>query len=287
MDMLNSTSLMIPNKSISTSGNEIVIYQPNEILRIEVRLENESVWLSQQRIAELFGVQKAAISKHLKNIFASGELIEQLVVSKMETTTSHGAQAGKTQTHTVNCYNLDAIIAVGYRVNSIRATHFRIWATAVLREYLLTGYAIHQKIINLEDKVERRLTKQDASISELQKQVDVIVKTNLQPPQGVFYDGQIWDACSLVEKLISKAKRSILLIDNWVDNITLDLLSKKQTNTNVEIVTSKKGNKLSSSEINKFNAQYPKLIVNESAKFHDRFLILDDIELYLFGASLK
>jgi len=171
--------------------NEIVVYQPDKTLRLEVELHDESIWLTQQKIADLFGVQKAAISKHLKNIFATGELSEGMVVSKMETTTTHGAMAGKTQTHCVNCYNLDAIIAVGYRVNSHMATQFRIWATQVIKAYLLKGYAVNARFNQLEDKVDRRLAKHDADIVELKDKVDFFVHTSQPPVQGVFYDGQV------------------------------------------------------------------------------------------------
>ena len=267
--------------------NEIVVYQPDETFHLEVQLRDESIWLTQQKIADLFGVQKAAISKHLKNIFETGELQEAVVVSKMETTTRHGAVGGKVQRHFVNIYNLDAIIATGYRVNSLRATQFRIWATQVLKAYLLKGYAFNARISQLEDKMDRRLAQHDADIVELKDKVDFFVQTQAQPVQGVFYNGQLWDACSLVEKLIARAKKTILLIDSWVDRGTLDLLAKKRAEVAVTLVASPRGNKPAASDIAKFNAQYPSLAVKTSADFHDRFLILDDKELYLIGASLK
>ena len=140
---------MTPQKS------EIVVYQPNETLRLEVRLQGESIWLPQQRIADLFGVQKAAISKHLKNIFASGELVESATVSKMETVQVEGSRR---VTRQIDLYNLDAIIAVGYRVNSHMATRFRIWATQALKAYLLKGYAFNTRLNQLEDKMDRRFS---------------------------------------------------------------------------------------------------------------------------------
>ena len=276
---------MTPQKS------EIVVYQPNETLRLEVRLQGESIWLPQQRIADLFGVQKAAISKHLKNIFASGELVESATVSKMETVQVEGSRR---VTRQIDLYNLDAIIAVGYRVNSHMATQFRIWATQVLKTYLLKGYAFNARLNLLEDKMDRRFFRHEAEIVELKDKVDFFVQTQTPPIQGVFYDGQLWDACSLVERLVARARASILLIDNWVGAETLDLLAKKRKGVPVTVVTSEHKDRrgkprptLAETDIAKFNAQYPSLMVRYSEKFHDRFLILDDGEIYLIGASLK
>lgn len=272
--------------------NEIVVYQPNETLRLEVQLRDESIWLQQQKIAELFGVQKAAISKHLKNIYASGELQPAATVSKMETVQVEGRRR---VVRNVEVYNLDAIIAVGYRVNSKLATQFRIWATGVIKAYLLNGYAFNARMNQLEDKVDRRLAKHDQDIVELREKVDFFVKTSTPPLQGVFYDGQIWDAFVLAEKLIASAKKSIFLIDNWATETTLDMLSKKRKGVSVTVVTSQhfdrkthqSHHKILPTDIAKFNAQYPKLDVRFSENFHDRFLILDDSEIYLIGASLK
>ncbi len=264
--------------------NEIVIYQPNETIRLEVRLENDTVWLTQLKIAELFGVQKSAISKHIKNIFVSGELCMNSTVSKMETVQIEGI---RTVVRMQEYFNLDVIIAVGYRVNSVRATQFRIWATKILKEYLLQGYSVNARLSHLEGTMYHKLSSFDNRIERLEKKVDFFVQTQTPPLQGVFFEGQLWDACSLVEKLIARAKSSILLIDSWVSVETLDMLAKKNSGVAVSIVTSKHGNKLASSDIVKFNTQYPTLTIKESAAFHDRFLILDDKEIYLIGASLK
>jgi len=264
--------------------NEIVVYQPSETLRLEVRLHEESIWLSQQKIADLFGVQKAAISKHLKNIFASGELVREATVSKMETVQFEG---GRSVARAIEMFNLDAIIAVGYRVNSRMATQFRIWATQVIKAYLLKGYAVNTRLIQLEDKMDRRLAKHDADIVDLKEKVDFFVRTSQPPVQGIFYNGQVFDAHVFAVKHILSAKKSILLIDSWVDVVTLELLAKKKRGVTVEIVASPRGNKLSASDIAKFNAQYGGLNVRMSRSFHDRYLIIDDSTVYLFGASLK
>lgn len=196
---------------MSVKENQIVVYQPNETVRLETRYAHESIWLTQLKIAELFGVQKAAISKHLKNIYSTGELSREATVSKMETVQNEG---GRTVVRDQEFYNLDAIIAVGYRVNSAMATRFRIWATQVLKSYLLKGYAVNTRLAQLEDSVDRRLAKHDERIATLEEKVDFFVQTQTPPLQGVFYDGQLWDARALVLKLVAGAKRSLILIDN-------------------------------------------------------------------------
>ena len=252
--------------------NEIVVYQPDETVRLEVRVENETVWLTQSLIGELFGVDRTTVVRHIRNIYQSGELVESATCAKNAQVQQEG---GRSVSRIVPFYNLDVIIAVGYRVNSLRATRFRQWATGVLREYLLRGYAVNDRL----DRLERKVAKHD-------EQIGMIVRTALPPAEGLFFDGQLWDACSLVERLVARAKTSILLIDSWVGPGTLDMLAKKRSGVAVEIVTSPNG-KLAATDIAKFNAQYPTLSVRVSTKFHDRFLILDDKELYHVGASLK
>ena len=276
---------------MTASENQIVVYQPNETVRLDVRLENETVWLTQLKIAELFGVQKAAISKHVKNIFASGELVRDATVSKLETVQTEG---GRTVVRTQEFFNLDVIIAVGYRVNSRRATQFRIWATKVLKEYLLRGYSVNARLNQLEDTMHRNLARHDDRIATLEQKVDFFVQTQIPPVQGVFYDGQLWDARALVLKLVAGAKRSMILIDNWATPGTLDLFAKKRKGVKVTIFTSEHYDKkhvphrkISDADIKTFNTQYPKLAVRYNETFHDRFLIIDDKELYLIGASLK
>ena len=175
------------NAEMNASGNQIVVYQPNATVRLDVRLENETVWLTQLKIAKLFGVQKAAISKHIKNIFASGELIKEATVSKMETVQNEG---GRTVVREQEFFNLDVIIAVGYRVNSKRATQFRIWATRIIKDYLLRGYSINSRLNLLEDKVDRRLVAHDQRISTLESKVDFFVQTKEPPLQGIFYQNR-------------------------------------------------------------------------------------------------
>ncbi|HPD59068.1 MAG TPA: RhuM family protein [Paludibacteraceae bacterium] len=249
-------------------NNEIILYQSDNAVELEVILENETIWLTQAQIAELFGTRRQAITKHLKNIFDSGELSENSVSSKMELTAKDG------KNYLTNFYNLDAILSVGYRVNSKNATQFRIWANKVLKDYLLKGYAVNQRIENLERRV-----------SATEDKIDFFVKTALPPVQGIFYDGQIFDAYKFVADLVKSATKSIVLIDNYLDESVLILLSKRKENVKCQIFT----NKISAQfklDLEKFNAQYPPVEVKEFSKSHDRFLIIDET-IFHIGASLK
>ena len=247
--------------------NQIVVYQPNETVRLDVRLENETVWLTQAQLCELFQRDVSVISRHIKNIFNEGELEKESNLHFLQIANSD---------RPVALYSLDVIISVGYRVKSVIGTRFRQWANKVLKEYILRGYAVNERL----ERLERKVLKHD-------EQIALVLQTALPPIQGVFYEGQLWDACSLVEKLIGRAKKTILLIDSWVGPGTLDILAKKRNGVKVEVVTSPRGNKLAATDIAKFNAQYGGLSVKTSMAFHDRFLIIDDKELYLIGASLK
>ncbi len=261
--------------------NEIILYKPNEIAEhIEVRIDGErdTVWLTQQQIADLFGTQRPAITKHLGNIFKSGELDENVVSSILEHTTQHGAIKGKNQNIKVKYYNIDAVLSVGYRVNSLQATQFRIWANRILKDYLLKGYAINNRMNRLEDNVHQ--------LSKKVNEIDLQINTHLIPTQGVFFDGQIFDAYELASKIIRSAKKNIVLIDNYIDENTLTHLAKKNKNVNVLLLT-KTTTKQLTLDIEKANAQYGNFELKTFAKSHDRFLIIDDKEVYHLGASLK
>jgi len=258
--------------------NQIVVYQPNETVRLDVRLENETVWLTQEQMCQLFQRDRSVITKHIRNVFSEGECDEMNNVQIL-----HINQRGRP----LALYSLDVIISVGYRVKSLMGTQFRRWATQILKNHLLHGQALIQRINVVEDRLDRRLAKTEADVVELKDKVDFFVQTQTPPLQGVFYEGQLWDACSLVEKLVGRAKKTILLIDSWVGPGTLDMLAKKRNGVAVEVVASPRGNKHAQSDIEKFNAQYGGLSLKTSAAFHDRFLIVDDKELYLIGVSLK
>ena len=261
-------------------NNEIVIYRPNAKLQLQVRLENETIWLTQSQIADLFAVQRPAITKHLGNIFTSHELEESSVSSILE----HTAQDGKT--YQTKFYNLDAILSVGYRVNSINATQFRQWANKVLKEYLLRGYAVNERLMLMKEEIDYKLAKHESLLQEHQKQIDFFVKAELPPREGVFMDGQIFDAFALATRLIKSAKKSICLIDNYVDDSTLAMLSNKMQGVKVIIITHTLSESLNLAE-NRFNQQYGELTIRTNSKIHDRFLIIDNEHLYLIGASLK
>ncbi|MBO5647419.1 MAG: virulence RhuM family protein [Kiritimatiellae bacterium] len=268
--------------------NQIIVYQPNETVRLDVRLENETVWLTQEQMALLFGRDQSVIARHVGNIFKEGELDKNSVYAKNAYTASDG------KTYQVAFYNLDVVISVGYRVKSLQGTHFRQWATGVLKEYLIRGYAVNTRLNQLEDKVDRRFAKQESDITELKNKIDFFIQTETPPLQGVFYDGQLWDARALVLKLVSGAKKSLILIDNWATTETIDIFAKKRKGVKLTIFTSEHydkkhvpHHKISDEDVKVFNSQYPKLTVNYTESFHDRFLIVDDKELYLIGASLK
>ena len=254
--------------SIQMQENEIVLYQPNDAIHLEVRMANESVWLTQPQIALLFGVQRPAITKHLRNIFKSGELEESSVSSILE----HTATDGKV--YQTQFYNLDAILSVGYRVNSINATMFRKWANSVLKEYLLKGYSINQRFERLEQRVSRT-----------EEKIDFFVRTSLPPVEGVFYDGQIYDAYELVSKLVKSARHRIILIDNYIDESVLTLLDKRNNGVTAEIYTHQPTPQLLL-DIQRHDSQYAPIPVHTLTRSHDRFLLLDE-DVYHIGASLK
>jgi len=254
--------------------NEIVLYQPNDAVHLEVRISNESVWLTQTQIAFLFGVDKSGISRHLKNIFESEELDEALVVAKFATTTQHGAIEGKTQTTETKFYNLDAILSVGYRVNSFNATMFRKWATNVLKDYLLKGYSVNQRIERLENRM-----------SKTEEKIDFFVRTALPPAEGIFFNGQIFDAYTFVCDLIRSVKKQIILFDNYIDDSVLKMLDKHGDGVDVRILTKSISQQLQL-DIEKHNSQYSPIKLEVFANSHDRFLCIDDT-VYHIGASLK
>ena len=253
---------------ISDLNGEIVMYNPDETIRLEVRLGEDTVWLSQQQIAMLFGVKQPAISKHLNNIFRSGELSEASVYSILEYTASDGKR------YQTKFYNLDAILSVGYRVNSINATMFRQWANKVLKEYLLKGYSVNRRFEQLEQRVSRT-----------EEKIDFFVRTSLPPVQGIFYDGQVFDAYRFVSDLVRKAKHTITLIDNYVDDTVLTLLDKRAANVKATIYTQHVSQQLKL-DIERHNSQYPAISVMQFNRAHDRFLLVDD-EVYHIGASIK
>jgi len=269
-------SLTTTNKPDISQG-EIVIYQPTgeENIQLEVRVEDESVWLTQAQMAELFDSTKQNISLHINNIFKEGELNQYSTVKEYLTVQIEGKRQVK---RNLAIYNLDIIISVGYRVKSFRGTQFRIWANKVLKNYLLKGYAVNQRIVKIEDDVRFLKTKVN--------DIDFQIKTNLPPHEGIFYDGQIFDAWQFVSNLVKSAKKSIVLIDNYIDENVLMLFAKRNPDVKATIFTGKINQQLKT-DIEKFNAQYDEIEVKQFTKSHDRFLIIDEQSVYHIGASLK
>lgn len=249
---------------------EIILYQPDSEIKLELRLEEETVWLTQEQIAILFGTKRPAITKHLNNIYNSDELDRSSTCSILE----HMGNDGK-QKYITTYYNLDAILSVGYRVNSKNATLFRRWANSVLKEYLLKGYSVN-----------RRLTELEHTVAEHSKKIDFFVRTSLPPVEGVFYEGQLFDAYKFATDLIRTAKKSILLIDNYVDETVLLMLSKRNDGVKADIYTQTISRQLQL-DLNRHNSQYPPITIHVYKRSHDRFMIIDGMDVYHIGASLK
>ena len=255
----------------SVEVGEVAIYNPDDTIRLEVRLEQETVWLTHTQMGLLFGVDRTVIVKHVSNIYNSDELDEAATCAKIAQVRNEG---GRRVRRTSKYYNLDMILSVGYRVNSRNATYFRKWASAILKDYLLRGYAINPRL----EQLERRVAKTE-------EKIDFFVKTAVPPAEGIFFDGQIFDAYEFVCSLIKSAKARIILIDNYVDESVLTMLDKRPAGVSASIFTQKISQQLSL-DIAKHDAQYPPIPVQVFNKSHDRFLIIDD-RVYHVGASIK
>ena len=249
------------------------MYQPDEMVKLEVRMENETVWLTQAQIAELFERDRTVITKHINNVFKEKELEEKSNVQFL-----HIANSDKP----VKYFSLDVIISVGYRVKSIRGTQFRQWANRVLKDYLLKGYSVNQRLNDMG----KELAEIKETLYEHSKKIDFFVRTSLPPVEGIFFDGQIFDAYKFATDLIRSARKSLLLIDNYVDESVLLMLSKRNPGVFATIYTQKITPQLQL-DLDKHNDQYPPINVRTYRNSHDRFLIVDDKEVYHIGASLK
>lgn len=249
---------------------DLIIYQDGE-LELNVSVENETVWLNRNQISELFDRDVKTIGKHINNVFKDQELDKVSVVANFATTASDG------KIYNIEHYNLDVIISVGYRVKSRKGIHFRQWATKVLKEFIFTGYSI-----NSEKITQQRLFSLESDVADIKSHIQ---NNSLELKQGIFYNGQIFDAHVFVSNLIKNAKTSIILIDNYIDESTLTLLSKNK-NIQIEIYTQTITKQLKL-DIEKYNIQYNNLVVNQTKSFHDRFMIIDNQEVYHIGASLK
>ena len=262
-------------QNIEQTG-EIVMYQPDETIRLEVRMEGETVWLTQAQMAELFDKDRTVIGRHIRNIYKEEELEKDITCAKF----AHMGIDGDQQ-YEYTAYNLDVIISVGYRVKSKRGTKFRQWANKILKEYLLQGHVVNSRIVALE----QHAAKQDVEIMAIKNKIDFFVRTSLPPVEGIFYDGQIFDAYRFVSDLIRKAKTSVVLIDNYIDDTVLSLLDKRREGVKA-IVYTKSVNEQLQLDIKRHNEQYAAIEVRQFNKAHDRFLLIDD-EVYHVGASIK
>ena len=256
---------------MNQNNGEIILYQPDNNIRLEVRMHEETVWLNLIQMAQLFGRDKSVISRHIRNVFQERELLRETTVAKFATVQ---IENGRQVLRQIDYYSLDVIISVGYRVKSIRGTRFRQWANSVLKDYLLRGHAINQRFERLEQRV-----------AKTEEQIGFFVRTALPPAEGIFYDGQIFDAYTFAADLIRSAHKRVILIDNYVDDSVLKTLTKRGEGVNASIIT-RKISEAFSVDLERHNRQYPPVEIRTSDRFHDRFLIIDNT-VYHLGASLK
>ena len=275
--------------SVNEVQGEVIFYQPDNTMRLEVRLEDETVWLTQQQMVTLFQSSKANVSEHIRNIYDQGELEQEATVRNFRTVRKEG---NRMVNRTLTYYNLDAIISVGFRVNTKRGIMFRQWANRTLKEYLLRGYAFHQQMIAMQRQIDVRLEEQNERLSAVENHLhehdqkfDMIVKTPELPNEGVFFDGQIFDAFKLVMQLIKSAEHRIILIDNYINEDILTMFDQRANGVTACIYTARIDSAMQLA-IQRHDAQYDPIPVNVFRMSHDRWLIIDD-KVYHFGASLK
>ena len=264
---------------------EIVLYQPDESIRLEVRIEDETVWLTQAQMAELFQTTKQNVSLHINNIFKEGELLKEMVVKESFTTTIHGAIEGKFQRNKISLYSLDVIISVGYRVKSHVGTRFRQWATRVLKEYMLRGFSINQHLISLQEHFDNRFSSLESRVDNHEQKIDFLIQKEQPVTEQLFSTGCVWDAYTFVSNLVRSASKRIVLIDSFVDERTLLILDKRTDGVDCTIHT--RYNSKLQLDIQKHNQQCNRIdIIQLPQAVHDRYLIIDD-EVWLLGASVK
>lgn len=255
--------------------NEIILYQPDETVKLEVRMSEETVWLTQQQMSILFETSKQNISLHINNIFKERELDKDSVVKEYLTTAADG------KNYRTRIYNLDVIISVGYRVKSPRGTQFRIWANSILKDYLLRGYALNNRLERIENQVEN----QQKQIADHQQKIDFFVRTALPPVEGIFYDGNMLEPFAFVNKLIRSARERIVLIDNYVDETVLLRLAEREENVQAKIYTQRTSPSFNVA-LAQHNNQYEPINLSIFTQSHDRFLLIDQ-DVYHIGASIK
>ena len=264
--------------------NEIVLYQRDETVRLEVRIENETVWLNQAQMAVLFGTKRQAITKHIKNIFDCGELQKEATCSILELVRLEGS---RNVTRQIEFYNLDVIISVGYRVNTMSGIHFRQWATTVLKERLLKGIRIDTRLAQMEERIDRRLSAHDKVLQSHEEKIDFFIRTNLPPVEGVLFEGQVLDARLFAENLIKTAQQEVVLIDNYIDASDFDILECRNANVEATIFVERITPALLVLQSDCLMQTGRKTELRATrTRVHDRFLIIDN-QVYHIGASLK
>lgn len=265
------------------SKDEIIIYQPNDNTKIEVRLNDEMIWLSQPQIVQLFQSSKSNISEHIRNIYSQNELDKNSTVRIFRTVQTEG---NRNVHRNITYYNLDMIISIGFRVNTKIGIHFRQWANNILKDNLIKGYSINKRIDYIENKIEHKLQEHEAQLNKIDEQINYFVQKSLPPIQGVFYNGEIFDAYQLLTRLIKMANKSIVVIDNYTDESVLTMLDKRKDGVAATIYT-EKINKQLQLDIKLHNSQYPAIDIKIVKNCHDRFLLIDDEDVFHIGASLK
>jgi hypothetical protein len=264
--------------------NEIVLYQPDETVRLEVRIENETVWLNQAQMAVLFGTKRQAITKHIKNIFECGELQKEATCSILELVRLEGS---RNVTRQIEFYNLDVIISVGYRINTVSGIHFRQLATTVLKEHLLKGFSVNARLIQMEDRIDRRLSAHDQILKSHEEKIDFFIRTNLPPVEGVLFEGQVLDARLFAENLIKTAQHEVILIDNYIDASDFDILECRSVGVEATIFVERITPTLLVLQTDCLVQTDRKTELRTTrTRVHDRFLIIDS-QVYHLGASLK
>lgn len=274
---------MNSTKQNTSFQGELVIYQANDDVKIEVVLNEDMVWLSQSQIVQLFQSSKANISEHIKSIYHQNELDKDSTIRNFRTVRIEG---NREVLRNITYYNLDVIISVGFRVNTKIGIHFRQWANNILKNNLLKGYSINQRIDYIENKFDTKLYNHDVQLKEISEQVNYFVQKSMPPVQGVFYGGEIFEAYKFVSNLIKIANESIIVIDNYIDESVLTMLDKRKDGVMATIYTDKISNQLKL-DLERHNKQYSAIEIQTVKNIHDRFVIIDNEDVFHIGASLK
>lgn len=274
---------MNSTKQNTSLQGELVIYQANDDVKIEVVLNEDMVWLSQSQIVQLFQSSKANISEHINNIYQQNELDRDSTVRNFRTVRVEG---NREVFRNIAYYNLDVIISVGFRVNTKIGIHFRQWANNILKNNLLKGYSINQRIDYIENKFDNKIYNHDVQLKEINEQINYFVQKSMPPVQGVFYGGEIFEAYKFISNLIKIANESIIVIDNYIDESVLTMLDKRKDGVMATIYTDKISNQLKL-DLDRHNKQYSAVEIQTVKDIHDRFVIIDNEDVFHIGASLK